>query len=171
MKGKTREDKVMTVKLDKATTKLFFTEYHLAKFQEAWTNSYLHNGENWVNWLYKISSNGCSLGKVTAKQEMAIETDIQILLDVAKHGCQVLLRDAYHQVLAKKMYEKNSNFHNYLANAYDCISTAQWLLARQFNVHIDWFFPEDEDFKEDYEPARKPGELWEASPGSWYIAA
>ena len=161
-----------TLKLDysKATTKLFFTEYHLAKFQEAWSNSFAHNGENWANWISKIWCTSGSLGKIHWKQEEVIDKDILLMIDVAENGCQVLLRDAYHQLIDKEMYQRNSNLYNYLANAYDCIASAQWLLARQFNVHIDWYFPEDEEYTEEYEPARRPGELWEASPGSWHIA-
>ncbi len=125
-----------------STQSLFWTPSMLKSFKQDWNSPFLFTGSNWVHWLDSVYSQGISC---TTKQETILDKDITTLINAASEGCQVTLHDAYKKLASKKIYQENSRLFDYLANAWDRISTAQLLLARQYNVYIDWHFSEYDD--------------------------
>lgn len=111
----------------------------LNKFQEIWTSrdpQYLT--APWKQWLYKVYQQG-TLHLLTNRQEAALDRDIDKLLDIAELGCQQKLENEYLKLTKKPMYQNSCVVSDYLANAYDCISSAQYLLALSLGVDINIF--------------------------------
>ena len=125
-----------------STQSLFWTPSLLKSFKSDWKSPFLFSNSNWVHWLDSVYSQGISC---TTKQETILDKDVNTLINVASEGCQVTLHDAYKKLASKKIYQENSGCFDYLANAWDRISTAQLLLARQYYVYIDWHFSEYDD--------------------------
>ncbi|GCL35765.1 hypothetical protein H6F47_23160 [Sphaerospermopsis sp. FACHB-1094] len=114
----------------------------LNKFQEIWTSQnpqYLNTP--WKQWLYNIYQQG-TLHLITNRQEAALDRDINKLLDIAELGCQQKLLNEYLKLSQKPMYQNSYIACDYLANAYDYISSAQYLLILSLGVDINIF----EDF-------------------------
>lgn len=130
-----------------STQNLFWTPVMLQKFKSEWEECPI-NAEWYREWRSQIYCQG-GLPLCHWKQQGVLDSDIEELIKVASEGCQVLLHEAYKRLSGKKMYLQNDGLNDYLANAWDRISTAQLLLARSFYVYIDWHFPEyDDDFTE-----------------------
>ena len=125
-----------------STQSLFWTPSMLKLFKQDWNSPFLFSGSSWTHWLDSVYSQGISC---TTKQEITLDKDITKLVNAASEGCQVTLHDAYKKLASKKIYQENSRLFDYLTNAWDRISTAQLLLARQYNVYIDWHFSEYDD--------------------------
>jgi hypothetical protein len=116
------------------TTELFWAKNHLTEFQQAWDD-----GDSLVSgWLIKIYQQGIRLD---GRTELAIDRDVNHLIDVAREGCNYSLGLEYFKLIEKNMYRKNDAC-DYLSNAWDFISAAQCSLARRWGVYIEWDFSE-----------------------------
>lgn len=125
------------------TVNLFWTPQALKEFQTAWDaqapNPDDQSFPEWQHWLWRIGTapDFPSLSSLHWKTEQAINNDIEKLYAAARTGCNLTLTRVYYQ-LWSKWSERNDAAADYLANAWNCISTAQCMLAKQWGAFIDW---------------------------------
>jgi len=115
----------------KDTIALFWTSHHLQAFQQAWDG-----GEYDTNWTTRIYQQGIEFKHW--KTEAAVDSDVQKLFNVARSGCNMTLNREYQKLHDKWSDRRNDEACDYLANAWDIISTVQIKLARRWGVYIEW---------------------------------
>jgi hypothetical protein len=120
------EDKAMGT-----TTHLFWTNEALEQFQAAWNNN-----EYDKEIIHKYGACGISFSHW--RTENAVDADVEKLFDAAASGCNLHLSQVYAGLWRKWAKKGNDAACDYLANAWDCISTAQCKLAKRWGACIEW---------------------------------
>jgi len=114
-----------------STVDLFWTPHHLQEFQDAWNNGEYDSSitlkiyqqvENFKHW----------------KTLKAVEDDVEKLYKLAGTGCNKTLNEGYQKLHDKWLAKDNYHACDYLATAWDCISTVQCKLASRWGVYILW---------------------------------
>jgi len=115
----------------KSTVDLFWTERHLQAFQNAWNNQDYDSSITIKIYQQQIEFKHW-------KTEQAVNSDVERLFALAATGCNKTLNEGYQVIHDRWLAKDNYQACDYLANAWDCISTAQCKLARRWGVYIDW---------------------------------
>ena len=113
------------------TTHLFWTPHHLEAFQKEWDNQ---NYDSSITIrIYQQPTNFKH-----HMTERAVDNDVEKLFKVARTGCNLQLHKAYNALHDKWFSRGNDEACDYLANAWDAISTVQCKLAHQWGVYPEW---------------------------------
>lgn len=115
----------------KDTIDFFWTESHLQQFQHTWDNQDYDSTITVRIYQQQIEFKHW-------KTEAAVDADIEKLFQLARTGCNKTLNEGYQKIHDKWLARDNYDACDYLANAWDCISTAQCKLASRWGVYIEW---------------------------------
>lgn len=118
----------------KTTVNLFWTAEALQEFQQAWDNDEINNID--ADWVVKIYRQNIVFKN--PKIDQAVDADVEKLFKAARTGCNLTLNREHQKLRDKWAKKQNDQACDYLATAWDCISTVQCKLAARWGADIHW---------------------------------